>query len=778
MPAPSNQDGTTRYSQSRQPQPLHTRLASNSSSVQSYPTSQASQAPRSSLNGKMLLDGYHGDILNNFEGAPPKFNPRNPNRTNSSPLLDANDPIQMHLLVSTALEDATGYAILAPEEVDSLRKQCIRLTQRIESTRQNLAVQSKYRDAAINMGKLYSDGGADGKRRSRGSLGLKRNSHTDQSREAEAERAASERRCEELAQELWGLEKRLMEPQTALLQHTAGILQMTHMPKGKGGRASQGGMPGSPESMYTYDARGSVAPGEDIFDERSLYRSFDRLDNGEGERAVDAAPNAAPGGMGADAEAKLRELWEMMHPSGQDGEDEAPVQNFSLLAFSSKVQSLHSQSAMLNDQKEVLQRQIKQQRELNNKSDETKDREMAEMETQLKSTQATLSQVEAQAQTLESKLADALDQSSRSQGEDTLALHSNIDNLQNELDTLQNELEDLKSSHAIDLAELKSSNAGDLADLKSSNAMDLADLQSQLTGSAEHISALQLAKSTAEAHIGDLTADLEKARKAEAQVVSLTAELEEARNAQSSRAVDEDELDAKNMQIARLQTEVTIARAELDGAYGSRAQRAAEVASNPAIQKELDALRRELGETIEEYEVLTKASIEGERERELLEKEIDRLRDERESLEAKLSDERVRWMGVKSPGPDGAGAQAGVGAGNTSTAVLKNEFKKMMRDTRAENAKALRAEQAERRKLEDELRALKKAQGPGKSSLSQKDGGAATEKEVKTAAVQAACNLIHERLDKLDGKEGWMAKGFEGLHKQLQSAGAAFDIKG
>ncbi|KFX90250.1 hypothetical protein V490_06558, partial [Pseudogymnoascus sp. VKM F-3557] len=232
----------TGYSQSRQ-QPLHNRLASNDSSVQSYPASQASQGPRSSLNGKMLLNGYNGDILNNFEGAPPKFNPRNPNRTNSSPLLDASDPIQMHLLVSTALEDATGYAILAPEEVDSLRKQCIRLTQRIESTRQNLAVQSKYRDAAINMGKLYADG-----RGSRGSLGLKRSSgHAEQSREADAERAASERRCEELAQELWGLEKRLIEPQTALLQHTAGVLQMTHKAAAKRGRASQNGMPGSPE---------------------------------------------------------------------------------------------------------------------------------------------------------------------------------------------------------------------------------------------------------------------------------------------------------------------------------------------------------------------------------------------------------------------------------------------------------------------------------------------------------------------------------------------------
>ncbi|KFX86543.1 hypothetical protein V490_09036, partial [Pseudogymnoascus sp. VKM F-3557] len=198
--------------------------------------------------------------------------------------------------------------------------------------------------------------------------------------------------------------------------------------------------------MYTYsNARGSVAPGEDIFDERSLYRSFDKLDNLDGDAQASRSVDA--NGIGADAEAKLKELWEMMHPSAKEGEDDAPVQAFSLLAFSSKVQSLHNQTSMLNDQKEVLQRQIKQQRELNNKSDETKDREMAEMEAQLKSTRATLSEVEAQAQNLESQLSAALDNSTRSQGEETAALHENIENL-------QNELEDLKSSNAIDIADL------------------------------------------------------------------------------------------------------------------------------------------------------------------------------------------------------------------------------------------------------------------------------------------------------------------------------------
>jgi len=203
--------------------------------------------------------------------------------------------------------------------------------------------------------------------------------------------------------------------------------------------------------------------------------------------------------------------------------------------------------------------------------------------------------------------------------------------------------------------------------------------------------------------------------------------------------------------VARLQTEVTIARAELDGAYGTRAQRAAEVAANPAIQKEIDdllsrnntlttqidtlreastksrageakidVLKKELEEMMGEYEEMTKASIEWEKEREELESAIDKLRDEREHLDQQLSDEKVRWLGMKSPGVDGS-TPTGERMG-TSTTVLKNEFKKMMRDTRAENARALRAEQAERRRLEEELRALKRSQGPGKSSLSQSIG--------------------------------------------------------
>jgi chromosome segregation ATPase len=186
-------------------------------------------------------------------------------------------------------------------------------------------------------------------------------------------------------------------------------------------------------------------------------------------------------------------------------------------------------------------------------------------------------------------------------------------------------------------------------------------------------------------------------------------------NAEQSASRLQAELTEMEGEVVRVQTELTMAKAELDGAYGSRAQRAAEVAANPAIQKELDALNtrnlelaeelaalkagkpgssdlqqrvqmleRELRETIDDYEVMTKASIEFEKERERYEGMIDGLRDRCEQLETQLNEERINWMGVNNAvGRDGTYE-------TTSTMVLKNEFKKMMRDTRIENMKILK----------------------------------------------------------------------------------------
>jgi len=911
-------------------------VASNGSSIQSFPASQASQSVPQFPNGKTLLEGYRNDIISNFEGETPRFNPLNSTRTNRSMLLNVNDPIQIHLLVETALGDAKEYVLLSPEEVDGLKKQCQSLSQRIRQTRQSLAVQSKYRDAAINMAKLYSPAAKDGEgKKHRLSLGLNRNSHSEQVREADMERLTSERRCEELAQELWGLERRLIEPQTRLLKHTAGILQMTHKGSAKSHKPnmpSQQGIPGSPESMYTYtNARSSIDPlhEEDLFDDRSLYLTFDRLDglgfggghdrfdghtrrpsgspnrskdlgedalkfkeeatrskeqiasteakleqlnnrlreaiirvNPQRDETYNRPPHISPAEMSAqpgrllsshldyleqginvideeqslsstkqemadltmeetigelnrevqaillpfnpslpeppqftgqslkeqllyfkssintmeselqraasassELEAELQRatsnrdrdasqsgdlsnmqnvlegLWDIIQSGEQDdrrrrqqrrqtriekGEEpddddfdaniDVPPEPFSLQAFSAKVQWLYGQATLLKEQKEVLQRQIKQQRELNNKSDETKDREMAEMETELRTAQVTLEKAESQAQDLQGQLMSVMEQLDKSRRESSLRSQEEAKK-EDEAAQLTDAL--LERSEQIERLR------DELQDLKLNRGVDDAEVQSRLAESGARADELGQALAKAESRIGELTAELEGAKKSAHVLQEKEAQLEASTIALREKEVEvervskllegkEQEMDDKNMEIARLQTEVTIARAELDGAYGSRAQRAAEVAANPAIQREIDGLlqsnmqlkseietlrqgggrveelKRELSETIEEYEVMTKASIEWERERESLEKEIDRLRDEREGLEAKLSDERVRWLGMRSPGPEGAGSQGAVGAGNTSTAVLKNEFKKMMRDTRAENARALR----------------------------------------------------------------------------------------
>ncbi|PWY87363.1 involucrin repeat protein [Aspergillus sclerotioniger CBS 115572] len=263
-----------------------------------------------------------------------------------------------------------------------------------------------------------------------------------------------------------------------------------------------------------------------------------------------------------------------------------------------------------------------------------------------------------------------------------------------------------------------------------------ADMEPQLKEATEARTQAEGEVSRLEATLNQLRADVEVLETQHKQVTEARTSAEE--NATRLQA----ELTEMEGEVVRAQTELTMAKAELDGAYGSRAQRAADIAANPAIQREFDelntrnlelaeelaalkagkpgssdlqhrveALERELRETVDDYEAMTKASIEFERERERFESVIDALRDRCEQLETQLNEERINWMGS---GRDGHYE-------TTSTMVLKNEFKKMMRDTRVENMKILKAEQEERRRLESLIRNLKKEQAnlTGKSSPSQ-----------------------------------------------------------
>lgn len=846
---------------------------------------------------RAMVDGYREEIMHGIE-TQLLFNPLNTIRPQSSPLVDLQDPIQVHLLTETALADSREWVILSQEEVDDLKKQCQSLSQRIDQTRANLAIQSKYRDAAISMTRLYSPGGKRrsllGHRLSGGSSG------GEAEREAEAERVACERRCEELASELFSLERRIMEPQRRLLQHTAGILQLTHRGGSKttGGTPANGQMgnniPGSPESMYMVNGRESLelpSSGDGMFDERGLYLPID-LDYGsmnsiaipqkspnrkdtarlqtecdqlranndtlqqevqerqqllaEAERQLEDAnvrlrevvvrfdpegnetyrepPQGGSGGGGDDAGEKpgknllsqlrymddtlaaaegeqerllldratqggggsdvafadlegrlaeansrlqgvlliagggdlllplpsvtgasdavgveqqldwllgalpaleghggdqaeaaqkmdkvLRELWDTMQKGlaeaarrreerkasrkqmglvddedEMSGDDWGAEERYTLDAFADKMRWLYRQVTKLREHKSVLKRQVKQQRELNNKSDAEKDQE-------LRDRAAEVEQARNLAEEAQGQLARAL---------------ADLSDVQQEL---------MQKERAVQTA---TTGAED-------TQAQLAERNSAIAALEARLAELQGSLRAAESQVQEVAARAERAEQAEEQA------RQAAEQAGEQAQAKDHELEQLNLLVVELKTEATIAKAELDGAYGSRAQRAADVAKlaksseNDELQVQVDKLRGELTSTLRDYEDLTKDSVAAERVRHDLEGQLDDAVAARAALEAETDTVRAKLeaeiMGLREqldaeklrlpPTSPGGGTRVGA-------AMLSEQFRATMKEERKKFQEELRNEQSQRRKAEEELRTLRRTAGAGKSPLS------------------------------------------------------------
>ena len=688
--------------------------------------------------------------------------------------------------METAVGDSQDYKILAYEEVEEIKREHALLINRIDSTKRKLALETKLRDAAQSLNRLKRP-------TSRGSQGTRR--FPTAADNADLEMHA--RKCENFATELWTMEKRAQDLNNQLMEHTAGVLQMTHKGiKAKNDHNHQhNGLPLSPESMYrNTDSRSSLPTldGLDDFDHRSLYRTPDLLDIfGDSKRAsakslnpqhaaefvqqaeaikntesklqslndrlreminqanparpIGAVPTAAAAGhsdLEATLQAHLQYLKEgleamddnqtraqqsaeksvyvaeeqledcnlkihgLLSGNGSDSPSSLqPPPNSSggdlatqLAYLGNAVQVIGRKLENLVTQKSILQTQIKQQRELNSKSDAQKDAQFAEMTKELQETKALMHSHERESRGARDELSLAMER---------------IDAANQEL-TLREQQRGMDESHALqaEQAARREAEGHFLADLKERQEM-IARLEDELNEVKDDAG---IAHAEAEGKFQDLQTQLQQ------QAATYTKAVEAKEKAENETRHAKEELQNVEGEIVRLQTEVTVARAELDGAYGTRAQRAAEVAGNPAVQKELEelnerneeleeeishlraqqdeyepgmeslqqrinVLEKELTDTIEEYETMTKQSIESEKEREELEGLVDSLRDRNESLEGQLSDEKVKWLGVKSPG---ASTGEMMPAQTTSTMVLKNEFKKMMRDTRAENMKALR----------------------------------------------------------------------------------------
>ena len=76
---------------------------------------------------------------------------------------NGQDAVGKHLLFETALLDTQSYEVLPIHEVDELKKELSRLEQRIEAAKRKLVLESKVKDAAQNLQRLYSKDKKDGR---------------------------------------------------------------------------------------------------------------------------------------------------------------------------------------------------------------------------------------------------------------------------------------------------------------------------------------------------------------------------------------------------------------------------------------------------------------------------------------------------------------------------------------------------------------------------------------------------------------------------------------
>ncbi|KAH7562219.1 Up-regulated during septation-domain-containing protein [Bipolaris maydis] len=481
-------------------------------------------------------------------------------------------------------------------------------------------------------------------------------------------------------------------------------------------------------------------------------------------------------------------------------EDFNSSEQYSLLAFSSKIQLLFKRATSLKEKQSVLLRQIKQQRELNSKSDAQKEADFERLNTQIlsarsekKSMEEELERAMSQLSQFDAQKGNADTEVLRETQERNAGLEAQLINVQERVIAFESELKEAKQrvvayeNQLKDVQEQAVNYQSKLQDAEKRAASYEEELKDhQQRNSAYNVSSREAEERTAgyEAQVRDaqeralmLEKELREARgegeSLKTQLAELTQRTDQATAALQAVTAEKEasearSLDATNMlnakeeefrklegEIVRLTTELTFAKAELDGAYGTRAQRAADSAANPAIKKELDeladqnqalrgeleALRKvqdvasqseaearqsernlkaELSAMAAEYEALTRDAIANEKDRDALESQIDKLRDDKEALERELSDEKVKWLGIRSPGtPMGTGSGAmQLEMGATSIRMLREDFRKMMRDRTAEGLKALRAEQEERRKLEAVVRQLRKESLPQRSNLS------------------------------------------------------------
>ncbi|KAG9523776.1 hypothetical protein KCV07_g2128, partial [Aureobasidium melanogenum] len=760
------------------------------------------------------------------------------------------DSLHRHLLVETAMFDSSRFDILAIEEVDALKKEKTKLDARIEGTRRKLALESKVREAARSLHRLYSQEGRLSQGRRKSLLGDRRLSSSSVKSnsvgQASDELAQSEKKVEELVQILVGLENRRQYIESRLLCHTAAVLQAAHLQ-----REAESADHLSPDSLphirdYDQSVHSDVSKGQSIIHNSQLNDVNTRLQFLNGQMrslisqakkgrsgSIDTSPDDIPSAYPEDDEPSIRinsqleqlqdgifallEEHKYVAQSREDA-DHSLVEkrlegvNNQLFTFLSgyegiqpppqptdqgtqdqisyleenitNVDHMLQHSASLQDSHQAMTRELDEAQAKAN----THAEKSAQHEAVMLGLWGIMSSKESAAANRDVDSDDEELERTTSEPFSTEAFTSKVERLFSHHHDLETQTAILKRQ-----IEQQRELAGKSTSEDAARASEIEDLKEREQEALEEVEAHSKRIEQLEDQIVELENKISE-HQDEARIAAIEAQHKESdhqdrleelngslnqakvarETAEANLAMKAEEMDDLEAEIIRLTTELAMAKAELDGAYGSRSERANQVTSHPEFQEleqksksmsaELEQLRRdkgqhesqmaemlglhqnaesrakslegeiitlreiqaagtrddgrmralekELAEMSTDYQELTRETVEMEKEREKLEGVIDSLRDKMDALEVQLSDEKVRWLGVRSPGgtPDLGGTRE-----TTSTMVLRNEFKKMMRETRAEGVKLLRAEQEQRRQIESQLRSLRRERNGGVS---------------------------------------------------------------
>ncbi|KAK9896615.1 hypothetical protein P389DRAFT_211337 [Cystobasidium minutum MCA 4210] len=130
---------------------------------------------------------------------------------NASSLVDLKDEMMLELLSSDALIHVAQFEILGFDEVEELRKEHSILSNRLQSLQAKLQVETKIRDAALSISKLYA---------------TKRLSQR-QKQAAEEELRNADKKVEFLNNEFNKLSKKEIEIKSRILRHMAAVLALS-----------------------------------------------------------------------------------------------------------------------------------------------------------------------------------------------------------------------------------------------------------------------------------------------------------------------------------------------------------------------------------------------------------------------------------------------------------------------------------------------------------------------------------------------------------------------